>query len=691
MDFFQQQDRARRNSFWMIVFFIISVVAVVVAVDMVFYVAFYEDLWNPKTVEAHVNAVQTMIFATVGTVLIIVIGTICRCVQLLAGGGRSVAEQMGGRLVDANTTDLQERRYLNIVEEMAIASGVPVPPAYIMDAEPSINAFAAGNSPEDAVVAVTRGTLETLNRDELQGVIGHEFSHILNGDMRTHIRLLGITHGILLIYLIGYGIFRMMTYMPVVVNSSSDDDDNSSNSGSVRLVLILVSLWIMLVGCVGLFLSNLIKSALSRQREYLADASSVQFTRNPKGIANALKKIGGMNPEKQVMQSPVATEANHFFFTESTMSFFQHLFASHPPLEERIRRLDPEFNPALAQELARLAEENASGNTGYARFAAVGNPGKSSFAPATVQNLARNRTQNGNILSNSLELRRKMVSAYCAGERSLADIHSDVGKVKKQKNAFPQNLEKLPKTQEKPVSDTRTLRETLGNALGASAYALALLTDARNTEIYGVQEKIVQNVLDGLLLSDYQWWLKRIPYMSAPERLMNLQLAIPTLKQLSPRQYAPLRSAIRSLIDADCIVDLNEFVIYSMVCRQLDVFFGLRRPSTGNGVMDLSAFRAATVVFSRLAYAGSTDANTRRKAFRCGIQELGVADADLLQPTACENPLLQKALARLDTLDMNWKRRFLRACEAVMMYDNVETDAEAVLYYGISATLGMYR
>ncbi|MDO4629153.1 MAG: M48 family metallopeptidase, partial [Planctomycetia bacterium] len=455
MDFFQQQDRARRNSFWMILFFIISVVAVVVAVDMVFYVAFYEDLWNPKTVEAHRNAVQTMIFATVGTVLVIVIGTIYRCIQLRTGGGRSVAEQMGARLVDSNTTDLQERRYLNIVEEMAIASGVPVPPAYIMETEPSINAFAAGNSPEDAVVAVTRGTLETLNRDELQGVIGHEFSHILNGDMRTHIRLLGITHGILLIYLIGYGIFRMMTYMPVVVNSSSDDDDNSSNSGSVRLVLILVSLWVMLVGCVGLFLSNLIKSALSRQREYLADASSVQFTRNPKGIANALKKIGGMDPEKQVMQSQAAAEANHFFFTESTMSFFQRLFASHPPLQERIRRLDPEFNPALAQELTRLAEENASGNTGYARFAAVGNVGKSTPVPVQVQNFAISPVQNQapkvNISPNSQELRQKMVSVYQTEERSLADMLRDAERTEKQKKNTPQNVKRTQTTPKKPA------------------------------------------------------------------------------------------------------------------------------------------------------------------------------------------------------------------------------------------------
>ncbi|MDO4630629.1 MAG: hypothetical protein Q4C70_15725, partial [Planctomycetia bacterium] len=210
-------------------------------------------------------------------------------------------------------------------------------------------------------------------------------------------------------------------------------------------------------------------------------------------------------------------------------------------------------------------------------------------------------------------------------------------------------------------------------------------------EISEAQKKTVQKVLNGILLSDYEWWLKRIPHMSAPEQLMNLQLAIPTLKQLSPQQYTTIRTAIRSLIDADHVVELNEFVIYSMVCRQLDVVFGLRRPSTGNGVMDLSMFRAATVVFSRLAYAGSADINIQRKAFRHGIQEFGVADADLLQPPMCENPLLQNALTRLDTLDINWKRHFLRACESVIMYDHVETDGEAVLFYGISATLGIYN
>ena len=234
------------------------------------------------------------------------------------------------------TTDPDERRILNVVEEMAIAAGTPVPPVYLLEKEDGINAFAAGHSPSDAVVAVTRGCVRTLSRDELQGVVGHEFSHILNGDMRLNLRLMGVLFGILLIGLTGYILLRSSSGYRV--RDDRDDDRGGRN------VLPLIGLALYVIGYVGVFFANLIKSAVSRQREFLADASAVQFTRNPDGIAGALKKIGALSAGSTIRE-PRAEEASHMFFgSAGGAGQLFGLLATHPPLVERIRRLDPSFD-----------------------------------------------------------------------------------------------------------------------------------------------------------------------------------------------------------------------------------------------------------------------------------------------------------------------------------------------------------
>jgi Zn-dependent protease with chaperone function len=255
------------------------------------------------------------------TLLVVFIGSITKIIAL-ANGGSSVAENLGGRLINASTTDRDERRLINVVEEISIASGVPVPQVYILDREKGINAFAAGYSPNDAVVAVTRNCLKLLNRDELQGVIAHEFSHILNGDMRLNIRLIGFLSGIMIIANIGYLILRSRT---------------GSRKSGAQIVLIGVGL--LIIGFVGQLFGRMIQAAVSRQREYFADASSVQFTRNPKGLAGALKKIGGFMAGSRV-QSPNASEICHMFFGKAIRT----LFATHPPLTDRIYRLQPDFD-----------------------------------------------------------------------------------------------------------------------------------------------------------------------------------------------------------------------------------------------------------------------------------------------------------------------------------------------------------
>ena len=239
---------------------------------------------------------------------------------------------LGGRPVDPQTKDLAQRRLLNVVEEMAIASGVPVPPVFVLENEPGINAFAAGFHPNDAVVAVSQGALNYLTREEIQGVIAHEFSHILNGDMRLNLRLIGIVYGILVLAVIGYYVMRSTSF-------SSRDDEKKGGAAAI----LFIGLAMYILGYIGVFFGNLIKSAISRQREYLADASAVQFTRYPQGIAGALKKIGGLTEGSRIRDQH-AEEVSHMFFGDALSGSFFQLFATHPPLADRIRRLDPEFN-----------------------------------------------------------------------------------------------------------------------------------------------------------------------------------------------------------------------------------------------------------------------------------------------------------------------------------------------------------
>ncbi|MGE3822386.1 MAG: M48 family metallopeptidase, partial [Isosphaeraceae bacterium] len=338
-DFFEQQDSARRQSGWLVLLFALSVVAIIAAIYAVATLLTMSAAKGPQTVPAF-DVGRLGIVAT--AVLVVISGGSLYKVWALSDGGDGVARMLGGRLISPSTDDPAERRLLNVVEEMALAAGTPVPPVYLLDEEPSINAFAAGLTPGDAVIGVSKGCLDHLSRDEIQGVVGHEFSHILNGDMRLNLRLMGLIHGILVISLVGQILFRIAAHS----RPRSSRDNEKGGGAAVFLLVGGVALW--LIGLIGVFFGRLIKCAVSRQREFLADASAVQFTRNPEGLAGALKKIGGLQ-EGSRLRTPNAEQAAHMFFSQGVFSL-SRLLATHPPLEERIRRLDPQFSGAFPRE-----------------------------------------------------------------------------------------------------------------------------------------------------------------------------------------------------------------------------------------------------------------------------------------------------------------------------------------------------
>ena len=352
MNFFEHQEAARKKTSLLVFYFVLAVAAIVAAVYLAVLAAFLfaeKDrpggldvslLWQP----------ELFLLVAVATLALVGGGSVYR-IAALSGGGHTVAELLDGRPIDPNTTDPDERRVLNVVEEMAIASGTPVPPVYLLEDEEGINAFAAGYTPSDAVIGVTRGCVQSLTRDELQGVIAHEFSHILNGDMRLNIRLMGVLYGILMISITGWFLFR------ITGGGSSRRDDGDKKEGNNPLPLLGLALYV--IGYVGVFFARLIKAAVSRQREYLADASAVQFTRNPPGIAGALKKIGASADGSRVRDAE-AEEVSHMFFGEALGLAASNLMATHPPLADRIRRIDPSFDGDFSAGRARSGPARAS-------------------------------------------------------------------------------------------------------------------------------------------------------------------------------------------------------------------------------------------------------------------------------------------------------------------------------------------
>ncbi|EJE8530502.1 M48 family metallopeptidase [Vibrio parahaemolyticus] len=370
MDFFHHQDTARQRTGLLVMLFTLAVLAITGLVSVMSIGIYFYFTGEPFTTQ---SIISYCLLSFVGVLLVVSISSFIRLSELNANGGRGVAESIGGKLISTDTSNAKHRQLLNVVEEMSIASGIPVPPVYVLAEEHGINAFAAGMSIDDAVIGVTQGALDAFSRDELQGVIAHEFSHILNGDMRLNTRLIGALFGITCIAHFGHLILDNSNSTRHVSRSSSD-----SNKGFA--VIILIAIVCLVLGWLGTLFGNMIKAAISRQREFLADASAVQFTRNDQGIAGALKKIGS-NVQGSTLNTKASDEMSHMMFGQSKLSGFSSLFATHPPLDERIRRIEPNWDGIYAQH--SHAQSTAFDNEQVSGFAVGGgSPASQSASPS---------------------------------------------------------------------------------------------------------------------------------------------------------------------------------------------------------------------------------------------------------------------------------------------------------------------
>lgn len=365
MDFFDRQERAQRRTKWLVAYFLLAIAGIILTL----HIAFALILKHP------IGDWQLLGMIAGSVIVAVTVGSIIKIIQL-SQGGRVVATMLGGIQVDMNSADPAERRLINVVEEMAIASGVPVPEIYILE-ETTINAFAAGHGPGDAVIGVTRGGIENLSRDELQGVIGHEFSHILHGDMRLNLRLMGLLNGILFLAIIGGFLLRIGSH----TRTNSSSRDSQGKGGSIIMFLLLGGVALYLIGYIGVFFGKLIKAAVSRQREFLADASAVQYTRNPEGLAGALAKLQKFSSN---LQSLHAEEASHLFFGNGVGNVWLKWFATHPPIEERIRQIAPQFDIEAALQGSSPLQSKKKSNMAGGRLREALLPGQPQVMAATA-------------------------------------------------------------------------------------------------------------------------------------------------------------------------------------------------------------------------------------------------------------------------------------------------------------------
>ena len=629
MNFFDAQDQARRASKWLVVVYIVATALIVAGVTLIVGISL--GAFSNETGYSPANTGGILAATAIVTTLFIFGASLFKTSVLSAGGGK-VATSMGGTLVPANVTDPLRRQLRNVVEEMSIASGVPVPEIYVLEEESGINAFAAGYNPGDAAVAVTRGTLELLTRDELQGVIAHEFSHILNGDMRLNIRMMGVLFGIMVIGLIG----RMITrggYHASILSSRR----NRSSGG-----IVMVGIGLVILGGIGVFFARLIKAAVSRQREFLADASAVQFTRQSDGIANALKKIGGFS-QASYLESADPEEVSHMLFGSGSKLF--GMFATHPPLTERIKALDPSFDENQYPKVDAMAERAGSGTSQASNFSAG--------------------------LSTALASGGTVVLPETIAE--------SVGQPE---------VEHIEYAKQVRASIPDMLYDAAHSSELAYLLTLALILN-RSGELVDRQLALIEELMGERrtrLVREYHNELKRI---GEEFRLPLLEIAFPALKLRPAPQLSFLVELGNRLIQIDGKVDLYEYCLYRILMVNLGQAIdpsGKRSASRG-GKREMR--QAAVNILAIVADHGHDDAAEGQQAFDAGAGLLGNwAGGIKIQPNREYTvDILDHSLDLLLRLNGQGRRRLLRAVSEVADFDNHLTVAEAELIRVICATL----
>ena len=620
MDFFQHQQQARTSTRKLIFLFGLAVMSLIIMSNLLVLFAFGILDSEIERTTGSATIVDWQLIAGISLVVlsVIVIGSIYK-VSSLSSGGAAVAEMLGGKLLSHGSLDSDKQKILNVVEEMAIASGTPVPPVYLLD-EVGINAFAAGFTPSDAVIGITQGAIEILDREQLQGVIAHEFSHILNGDMRLNIRLIGVLHGILVIGIIGYHMMR----------SGARSRKNGAAFAGLGLGL-------MAIGYAGTFFGNLIKAAVSRQREFLADASAVQFTRNPEGISGALINIGA-NQMGSNIDNPECSEISHCLFGAGMSNYYSGLFATHPPLDERIKRVKPSWNGIFVAN-------------------------KPKYKKTTD-------TKDNDI--NKDRMRAATTAIILAGAEQLNKTGAPTS----------ENLDAAVKLLKNlPTAFATAVREPYGAR--AVIYTLLLDNDLaiRERQLLHIE----YNADSGVYKQVCDLWSER-KQLTIDSRLPLIELSLPSLRQLSVPQYELFKSIVERLIGLDGKIGLFEWMLERLVLHHLRRNF--EKYSSRDNKLSLSSLDDEVgCLFSVIAYIDKNNNKSPQDTFFIAANDLDNNTISLLFENELSFRKLDEALDKLSLLVPADKKKLLNTCAACLLVDGNISHKESELYRVISEVL----
>jgi Zn-dependent protease with chaperone function len=657
MDFFEHQEIARKQTRQLVILFSIAVVLTFVAmyaasVGLMHWAKMFAGpggggfstsfLYYTGPLNDELGWFDPELMLTVGLVtgLIVFIGSSIKTFQF--SKGEAVATLLGGSQIPVSTTDPDSKRLLNVVEEMALASGTAVPPVYLLENEKSINAFAAGYTTHDAVIGVTRGSMELLSRDELQGVIAHEFSHILNGDMRLNMRLACLTYGILFIAETGLLLLRLPFRIAFYTSSGSD---NRKGGIPFQFVIVLLALGgvLALIGSVGGFFSSLIKSAISRQREYLADSSSVQFTRNPGGITGALKKIGGLHFGSRILASH-AGQASHFYFANGVgASWFGNL-NTHPPLLQRIVRIDPSFDGIFPK--VRYPEKKIS---------------------------AKEKLKSG--LSKDEKGRKTVMEIATVG--GLMGALVDPVRVH------------LDSSQNLTDSIPDPIYEAAHEPFGARALLYAILLNDE-VSVRECQMQQLRDYADPMVFIETQKLIPVIDTLDPLWRLPVVDLAIPALRELIPTQFHVFRKNIDLLIECDQAVSLREYALKKVLTRHLDPVFSRQALLPGKKYTTLPpVIEHVECILAALAYTEADTYEEAREAFSSGTRQLEIYQHQFNMPdySGCSLKEVDQALDVLQGLTPLIKRNVIYACACTVTSNENISAEEGELLRAIADSL----
>ncbi len=617
MDFYSQQDQTKKRTRQLLVLFFVAMAAVVllmnIAVSLVLFTNDFEWDWT--------------VFWSVTVFVLAIIGlAILYKWNELRSGGAKIAESLGGTPLYPDTMDKKERILLNVVEEMAIASGITMPEVYILKKERGINAFAAGYSPADAVIGVTRGCLKQLNREQLQGVIAHEFSHILNGDMKLNMRMIILLYGI---DFLGSSVFNLI-YLGDDNESYSNEDSSSSFSGGRIIILIIL---LKVIGSIGVCFGNMIKASVCRQREFLADASAVQFTRNPNGLADALKIIGDYSRRGNVIYSS-AHEAGHMFIcnpiAESAWSFS---IPTHPPLKERIKAIEPSWDgKTIPRKIAAYEEKELADEA------------------------ALNQNNKGQ-KSVSIEKRNLAMAAFSSillgqGVETLAGKYAFLAKIK--------------------------------DPLTASAVICTVLLD-KNESIRELQLKTINEQAakgTGLLVD------KLYPQLNGvdPEvRMVLCEHSIAILRQMSESQFDQFMRVIKSLVRADNKIDLFEWCMYQTITHYLGRKFNRNEEASVSYKNINQVADEYDIILSTLIHNGHSDPETAERAFNRAASNSGSYRATLLDRSDCTIEEFNRAVDKIKGCSPMLKRKILSGLMRGATFDGRVDPTEKEIIVALSA------